>query len=108
MTNDTAAKRRVVVAHTDEMMDVSGRPMVSPQVADTLRAAQVEQINERELTSINALLAYVAYNQNVQQDTVKMIVEAEFGVEQVENLRRDDYMRAIEFLVDLKMDEVMN
>lgn len=93
------------------------------EVADTLKVAttpetafhsdqttlpKIERINERELTSIYALLAYVAYNQNVRQETVQMIVEAEFGIDHVTKLPRADYMRAIEFLVDLRMDEVMN
>lgn len=85
-------------------------------VADTLRVScplegtttKIERINERELHSIYALLAYVSYNQNVQQETVQMIIEAEFGVDNVAKIRRADYMRAIEFLVDLKMDEIMN
>lgn len=79
-----------------------------PQFADTATAPAVERINERELTSIYALLAYVSYNQNVRQETVQMIVEAEFGVDHVAKIRRNDYMRAIEFLVDMKMDEIMN
>lgn len=93
------------------------------EVADTLKVtratgasynanqalpAYVEPINERELTSVYALLAYVAYNQNVRQETVQMIVEAEFGVDDVSKIRRNDYMTAIEFMVDLKMDEIIN
>lgn len=74
----------------------------------TIRTSSGECINERELHSIYALFAYVAYNQNVAQETVQMIVEAQFGVDHVAKIRRADYMRAIEFLVDLKMDEVVN
>ncbi len=80
-----------------------GGPLSCP-----LSAAPVERINERELHSIYALLAYVAHNQNVRQETVQMIVEAQFGVDNVAKIHRDDYMKAIEFLVDLKMDEIMN
>jgi hypothetical protein len=93
------------------------------EVADTLRGTALDpnfsvdtapmpsptdRINERELTSIYALLAYVAYNQNVRQETIQMIVEAEFGVDNVAKIQRKDYMRAIEFLVDLKLDELLN
>lgn len=72
------------------------------------RAKQVERVSDKELTSIYALLAYVAYNQNVRQDTVQMILEAQFGVDHVAKLRRHDYMHAIEFLVDMRMEEIMN
>lgn len=83
-------------------------PNCAPTHSDQNPSSSIERINERELHSIYALLAYVAYNQNVRQETVQMIVEAQFNVDHVAKLRRDDYMRAIEFLVDLKMDEVMN
>lgn len=76
--------------------------------SDQTAAVSVERINDKELTSIYALLAYVAYNQNVRQDTVQMILEAQFNVDHVAKIRRQDYMRAIEFLVDMRMDELMN
>ena len=108
MANDTS-KRRVIITQSEHGADSSmPRTMVSPHIADTLKTPQVECINDRELISINALLAYVSYNQNVQQETVQMIVESEFGIDSIAHLRRDDYMRVVEFLVDLKMDEVIN
>lgn len=76
--------------------------------SDQSQVPTVEVLNNREITSIYALLAYVSYNQNVQQETVQMIVEAHFGVDNIAKIRRSDYMRAIEFLVDLRMDEIIN
>lgn len=67
-----------------------------------------QTINERELMSIYALLAYVAHNQNVHEDLVQTVVAAAFGVETVAKIRRDDYERAIAFLVDLRLDELVN
>jgi hypothetical protein len=81
---------------------------VSSHVASKMTTRQAERINERELLSIYALLAYVSHNQNIRQETVQLIIEAEFGVDHVSKIRREDYERAIEFLVDLKIEEVMN
>ncbi len=114
MTKFTTNKRpEADTASREHMVKVAETLKVScstdmPQFSDKTVSPQVERINERELTSIYALLAYVAYNQNVRQETVQMIVEAEFGVDHVAKLRRNDYMRAIEFLVDMKMDEIIN
>lgn len=114
MTKTTPSKRSEMPAATREhMTQVAETLKVTcsadmPQFSDKTMAPQVERINDRELTSIYALLAYVSYNQNVRQETVQMIVEAEFGVDHVAKLRRDDYMRAIEFLVDMKMEEIIN
>jgi len=79
-----------------------------PYHSDAPMKTAPDRINDRELKSVYALLAYVSYNQNVRQDTVQMIVEAQFGVDHVSKIRRQDYMHAIEFLVDMKMEEIMN
>lgn len=80
----------------------------SAHVMDRLAPPWSQTINERELLSIYALLAYVSHNQNVQQELVQMVVEAEFGVDNVAKIRREDYERAIAFLVDLRLDEMVN
>ena len=108
MTQDTTAKRRTLEALKEHMAEVANSlkvslPAGSPQILD-----KAERINERELTSIYALLAYVSYNQNVRQETVQMILEAEMGVDHVSKIKRNDYMRAIEYLVDMKLDEIIN
>lgn len=95
------------------MRDVADTLKVSPSSAtpdfsDIIKNSSLERLNERELHSIYALLAYVAYNQNIRQETVQMIVEAHFGIDHVAKLPRGDYMRAVEYLVDLKMDEILN
>jgi len=100
-------------ASRDHMREVANTLKVTwsgdmPQMVHGTVVSHVERINERELTSIYALLAYVSYNQNVRQETVQMIVEAEFGVDHIAKLRRDDYMKAVEFLVDIRMDEIIN
>ncbi len=113
MSQQNTSKRRTLAALKDHMaqvaesLKVSGSKM-SVHYADNLPITSVERINDRELTSVYALLAYVAYNQNVQQETVQMILEAELQVDHVAKINRQDYMRAIEFLVDVKMDEVIN
>lgn len=120
MTKTTPQKRRMMTASSEPMPDrdhmakvaetlkVSCPQMDPSSLSDTISSPQIERINERELHSIYALLAYVAYNQNVRQETVQMIVEAKFGVDHVAKIRRNDYMNAIEFLVDVKVGEVMN
>lgn len=93
------------------MTDVLSKAPVfcaSPQVSDHMAPTWGHNINDRELLSIYALLAYVAHNQNVRQDLVEKVVEAEFGVDNVAKIRRDDYERAIAFLVDLRLDELVN
>lgn len=114
MTKPTNPKRHPVATSSREHMAEVARDLrvsCGPEMvfhSDQTPQAPVERINDKELTSIYALLAYVAYNQNVRQDTVQMILEAQFNVDHVAKLRRNDYMRAIEFLVDMKMDEIMN
>lgn len=114
MAKEIPAKRRAVSSFSREHMVEVAKDLGVTDVhhanyhSDQQSSPKTERINERELTSIYALLAYVAYNQNVRQETVQMIVEAQFGVDHVAKLYRHDYMRAIEFLVDMKLDEIIN
>lgn len=109
MTKTTASRKDTQNTSKEHMMDVADSLKVTCKAhSDIAKVAYVEPINERELTSIYALLAYVSHNQNVRQETVQMIVEAEFAVDDVSRIRRNDYMTAVEFLVDLKMGEIIN
>lgn len=114
MTKDSTSKRRSAPTTTREhMVEVADTLKVTcthelPYHTDTANPLQSERLNSHELKSVYALLAYVAYNQNVRQDTVQMILEAQFGVDHVAKLRRRDYLRAIEYLVDMKLEEIMN
>jgi hypothetical protein len=65
-------------------------------------------LNDNELRSIYALLAYVSYNQDVPQDRVQAIVEAKFGVKQVTQLSQKSYDDVVCFLVNLCFDDAVN
>lgn len=81
---------------------------VSEHAGARVLARQLATLNENELKSIYALLAYVAYNQNVQQETVEAMVEASFHVNHVSRIQNKSYDEVIKFLVDLRIDEMRN
>jgi len=78
----------------------------SSHTADRVQGNDVQTLNENELKSVYALLAYVAHNENIQQETVQSLVEASFGVNHVTKLPQKDYDDVIRFLVDLRIDEL--
>lgn len=114
-TNTTTFQVKEV---TDDVMDrllqdagqVCEIPLikVSGQVAERVSLPVVRTLNKLELTSISALLAYVCYNQNAAPETVQAIVEAKFGVNDITKIKESEYQRVIEFLVDLRIDEITN
>ncbi|MDX2027930.1 MAG: hypothetical protein SFW62_04785 [Alphaproteobacteria bacterium] len=65
-------------------------------------------LNDHEMTSVYALCAWVANEQDTAQETVQAITEAHFGVNHVTKLQRKDYDEVIKFLVDLRIDEMKN
>ncbi len=65
-------------------------------------------LNDLELTSIRALVSYAAYHQNVSETLVKQVVSAEFGVEDIEKLKRNSFDGVIRFLVDLQIEMLLN
>jgi hypothetical protein len=68
----------------------------------------VQTLNANELKSVYALLAFIAHNENIQQETVQAIVEASFNVNHIEKLQHKDYEDVIRFLIDLRIDEMRN
>lgn len=63
-----------------------------------------DQMNNREMTSIRALLAYMAHDNRISEDSVRKAVTNRFGVDQVEKLPRNKYDDVIRFLVDIQID----
>jgi hypothetical protein len=80
----------------------------SEQASDRISFYGLSPLNENELKSVYALLAYVAHNQRVRQETVQAVVETRFGVDQVEKLAQKDYEEVIRFLVDLCVEELLH
>jgi len=73
-----------------------------------LRKAHEKSLNTIELQALSGMIAYVAYTQEVNETTVCEVLTSHFGVGEVKALPSRLYQNAIEYLVDLKMDKVMN
>ncbi len=73
-----------------------------------LRKANEKPLNKIELQAVFGMIAYVAYNQNVDETTVCEVLTSHFGVNEVKALPSRLYQNAIEYLVDLKMNKVVN
>ena len=65
-------------------------------------------LNELELKSVKAVIAYVAHMQTASDVTVSSILGAKFGASDVTELRQKDYDEVIRFLVDLNLKEAIN
>lgn len=70
--------------------------------------ADTALVNRLEITSIRALLAYTAHNQNVSESTLMEVVTARFGVDDVAKLTSRSYDQVIRFLVDVQIDLILN
>jgi len=73
-----------------------------------LKKMAEKTLNEIELQAVFGMVAYVAYNQEVDETTVCEVLTAHFGVNEVKALPSRLYQNAIEYLVDLKMNKVVN
>ncbi|MCL2469679.1 MAG: hypothetical protein FWF24_05555 [Alphaproteobacteria bacterium] len=73
-----------------------------------LREADTEPLNEKEFFSINSMIAYVAHKQKVSEDLVVAILRVTFEVDDIKSLPSCSFPKAINFLVDLKMNKVIN
>ncbi len=72
------------------------------------RKANEKSLNKIELTAVLGLIAYVAHTQKVREETVCEVITTHYGIGAVAALPSRLYQDAIEYLVDLKMDQVVN
>jgi hypothetical protein len=101
--NDDATVTDRTAEQTEDHRDTLFRDLCA-QMAGSMTARAQQPLNEKEMLSIYALLAYTAHTQNVSQQLVQMMVEAEFGVNHVTKIMHRDYDNAVRFLVDLRVD----
>jgi hypothetical protein len=65
-------------------------------------------LRKNELIAIYSLIAYVAYEQKICETTVAAVLLAKFGGEEIKSMPSSTFQPAVNFLVDLKMDKVIN
>ena len=65
-------------------------------------------LNERELISLNSMIAYIAHVQSVPKETVRAILLATFEADTLETLPTGQFQDAVNFLVDLDLSKIMN
>lgn len=73
-----------------------------------LRASNDKPVNKVESNALCGMIAYVANEQNVGEEIVGEIMTSHFGVDNVADLPARFYQNAIEYLVDLKISNIMN
>jgi hypothetical protein len=67
-----------------------------------MNAIQQEALTQHDLTSITALVEYLAFEKGFQRENAYYLLETEFNVPDVSHIKRGDFDRAIAFLVDLE------
>ncbi len=70
--------------------------------------AHEKPLNEIERKAVLGMISYIAYTQNVGEAFVGDILTSHYGVSTVEALPSRLYQDAIEYLVDLKTNKVVN
>ena len=67
-----------------------------------------DTLNKLELMSINALIAYTAYQYSLSQDIVREMIHTRFRIKEVTHLPSASYDNAVRFLVDTQVDLLVN
>ena len=67
-----------------------------------------ELVNGYELRAIEDLAAWVAEEQGAAPETVRGITEASFRVHDVAAIPRKSYDEVVRFLLDLRLDDILN
>jgi len=98
-----------LIRKAQERIAAAAQPKTDGNISDSMTApAVLEPLDRQELVSIKALIEYIAHTQRLNPETLHRLVEMKFGAHSVADLRRQDYQRAVEYLVDLQDSGSMN
>jgi hypothetical protein len=65
-------------------------------------------LNGLELSSVRALIAYVAYTHKLNEVVISSLVEDYFGTDDIQKIHRNDFDKAVAYLVDLNPRAIIN
>ena len=78
-------------------------------LSDNLNALRAgPTLNDAEMKSIRSLVAYVAYDRDIDETVVHSLIESHFNVDDLTKIRGRDYNDLVQFLVDLNVDLLLN
>ena len=81
---------------------------VRPAVTTRARGPGLEPFNTYELQAVESLFAWVAQQQDAAPETVRSVTEASFGADDVGAIPRKSYDEVVRFLLDLRLDDILN
>ncbi len=91
---------RTLCAALDAAKQSVGEPLFAP------RARKSDgSLSKDELISVNALIAYAAYLQNVSEEEIRDVVKCAFGKSDVSQIEDDNYKAVVHYLVDLSTNK---
>jgi len=73
-----------------------------------LREAKNKPLTKNELKSIKSLIAYVVHEQGADEGLVETVLLAEFNAPSLDKIMAKDYQDVVEYLVDLKVEMILN
>jgi hypothetical protein len=62
----------------------------------------LDRLDRYELSHIQALIYYISRNQGIKEETVCHLLQKEMKVSKVENIQRQNYCKAVDFLRDME------
>jgi hypothetical protein len=65
-----------------------------------------EPLNGQQLCSLEAVVALVAHRKGEKPETLEKQLREEYGVDHFSKITQGNYRDAMEFLIDLNMDEI--
>lgn len=62
----------------------------------------LDHLDRYELSHVQALIFYISRNQGIQEETLCHLLQKEMKVGKVENIQRQDYCKAVDFLREIE------
>lgn len=104
--HDEAGSSAPDASHASEELDLIGLKALRQKLA-TLRTDD-DGLDKSQLTSVQALISFAAYERGVNEDVMRTLVCKQFGISDIANIPGKNYEEVRRFLTDLNIKGAMN
>lgn len=92
--------------HSSDDLDLTGLEALREKLVNL--QADDNGMDQSQVTSLQALVSFTAYDRGVNEDVVRTLVCKNFGVCDLSKIPSKNYEEVRRFLVDLNINEAMN
>jgi hypothetical protein len=91
----------------DDDIEITDSDSCRREISETAKVRN-EELLHHEMITVSAMIHWMANERKVSSELVQAILETQFGVNNIQKLKRKHFDDIIKFLIDIRIKEVLH